>query len=261
SLPVNVKVLVEGEEEVGSRNLNAFFQEHKERIRSDVIVVCDTENIDAGVPSITYSLRGIVAVQVEVEGLELPVHSGMGGGMLPDAALALDVVLSRLYWKNGKLPIKRFYDRVRKMTGKERKALKKLPGNDAKWRKELGLLPKVKFATRKDTHPYEQTWRLPAVTVIAQEASSIQGASNQVLPNARAIVSARIPPHKRAEEAHKPQKAPPTKAPAGKRKSDGAAAGPAGELVDDRSQRPGVRGRLERHEDRLSARANPHRLR
>lgn len=213
SLPVNVKVLVEGEEEVGSCNLNAFFQEHKERIRSDVIVVCDTENIDAGVPSITYSLRGIVAVKVDVEGLELPVHSGMGGGMLPDAALALDVVLSRLYWKNGKVPIKRFYDRVRKMTGKERKALKKLPGNDAKWRKELGLLSRVKFATRKDTHPYEQTWRLPAVTVIAQEASSIQGASNQVLPKASAIVSCRIVPDQRPDEVFKQLKATLTKDP------------------------------------------------
>src|SRR5439155_12746348 len=79
SLPVNVKVLVEGEEEVGSKNLDAFFREHKERLQSDVIVVCDTENIETGVPSITYSLRGIVALHVEVISATKPVHSGMAG--------------------------------------------------------------------------------------------------------------------------------------------------------------------------------------
>src|SRR5262249_31081629 len=80
SLPVNVKMLVEGEEEVGSRNLTAFFQQYRDRIRSDVIVVCDTENIDTGLPSLTYSLRGIVALLVEVESGTTPVHSGAAGG-------------------------------------------------------------------------------------------------------------------------------------------------------------------------------------
>src|SRR5216683_1543828 len=121
-LPVNIKMLVEGEEEVGSRNLLGFFKQYKRKIQSDVIVVCDTENIDTGVPSITYSLRGIVTILVEVESAKLPVHSGMAGGALADAALALNVVLSRLYWKNGKLPIPHFYDRVRPMTPKERRA-------------------------------------------------------------------------------------------------------------------------------------------
>ena len=103
SLPVNVKMLVEGEEEVGSCNLLSFFQEHQKRIASDVIVVCDTENVETGWPSITYSLRGIVAATVEVRAAELPVHSGVAGGALADAAVALNVILSRLYWKNGKI--------------------------------------------------------------------------------------------------------------------------------------------------------------
>ena len=74
SLPVNVKVLVEGEEEVGSKNLDAFFKEHKDRLKSDVIVVCDTENVDTGIPSITYSLRGIVACLVDVSSATKPVQ-------------------------------------------------------------------------------------------------------------------------------------------------------------------------------------------
>ena len=122
SLPVNVKVLVEGEEEVGSRNLLGFFKEHRDRLLSDVIVVCDTENVDTGIPSLTYSLRGIVAVDVEVECAAMPVHSGMAGGALADAALALSVLLSRFYWGDGPLPIPGYYDRVRPTTDAERRA-------------------------------------------------------------------------------------------------------------------------------------------
>src|SRR5262249_32508892 len=91
-LPVNIKMLVEGEEEVGSSNLMGFFEQHKELIQSYVIFVCDSENIEVGIPSITYSLRGIVAVQVEVRSAKTPVHSGMAGGALADAALALNVI-------------------------------------------------------------------------------------------------------------------------------------------------------------------------
>jgi acetylornithine deacetylase/succinyl-diaminopimelate desuccinylase-like protein len=194
SLPVNIKMLVEGEEEVGSSNLMSFFKQYKKLIQSDVIVVCDSENIEVGVPSITYSLRGIVAVLVEVRSARTPVHSGMAGGALADAALALDVILARLYWKNGKLPIPHFYDTVRPMTTKERKAVQAMPFNEAKLRRDLGILDSVGFATEKNCHPYEQTWRKPAVTIIAQEASSIKSASNQVLPKAAAIVSCRIVP-------------------------------------------------------------------
>lgn len=202
SLPVNVKMLVEGEEEIGSRNLNDFFKQHKERIQSDVIVVCDTENIEVGLPCITYSLRGIVAMQIDVESAKLPVHSGMAGGALADAAIALNVILSRLYWKRDKLPIPHFYDSVRKMTAKERKTVQSLPGDEAQWRRDFGILKSVSLVTEKNCHVYEQTWRKPAVTVIAQEASNIRGASNQVLPKASAIVSCRIVPDQDPDEVY-----------------------------------------------------------
>ncbi len=200
TLPVNVKMLVEGEEEVGSTNLMHFFDQYKEKIRSDVIVVCDTENLEIGLPSITYALRGIVAALVQVQSANLPVHSGMAGGALADAAMALNVILARLYWKNGKLPIPGFYDTVRPLTGSERRTIKKLPFDENKMRSDLGILPAVGLATKKGTGVYEQTWRLPAVTVIAQEASSIKGASNQVLPKAQAIVSCRIVPDQDPDE-------------------------------------------------------------
>jgi acetylornithine deacetylase/succinyl-diaminopimelate desuccinylase-like protein len=200
SLPVNVKMVVEGEEEVGSSNLMGFFQEHQERIRSDVIVVCDSENIEVGLPSLTYSLRGIVALEVEVLSARTPVHSGMAGGALADAALALNVILARLYWDNGKLPIPGYYDRVRPLSTQERQMLSRLPADENKWRADMGVLPGVRFATMQGVHGYEQTWRLPAITVVAQEASSFRSVSNQVLPRAAAIVSCRIVPDQDPEE-------------------------------------------------------------
>lgn len=213
SLPCNVKMLVEGEEEVGSTNLQGFFQEHRERLLSDVIVVCDTSNIDTGLPSITYSLRGVFGAHVEVRSAKMPVHSGTAGGLLADAALALNGILARLLPKGGKVQIPGFYDKVRKLTTAEKRTFKKLPGDEAKWREEFGVAPSVQFPLPRNVHGYEQTWRQPAVTVIAQEASSIKGASNQVLPTAQAIVSCRIVPDMDPNEAFEQLKAVLTKDP------------------------------------------------
>ncbi|MSR55521.1 MAG: dipeptidase [Gemmataceae bacterium] len=207
TLPVNVKMLVEGEEEVGSKNLMQFFERHHEKLHSDVIVVCDTENIEVGQPCITYSLRGIVTANVEVRSAEVPVHSGMGGGSLPDAAIALNVILGRLFWDNGPLPIPGYYDTVRPLTEKERAAFKRLPGDLDTWRKDNQVLPGSRLTMETGLSPYEQTWRRPAVTVIAQEASSIKSASNQVLPSAKALVSCRIVPDQQPAEVFQQLKA------------------------------------------------------
>lgn len=207
TLPVNVKMLVEGEEEVGSKNLMQFFERHHQKLRSDVIVVCDTENIEVGLPCVTYSLRGIVAALVEVRAADIPVHSGMGGGSLPDAAIALNVVLSRLFWDNGPLPIPGYYDKVRPLTEKERAAVRKLPGDEAKWRHDSRTVAGARLTMETGLTPFEQTWRRPAVTVIAQEASSIKSASNQVLPTAQALVSCRIVPDQVPSEVFQQLKA------------------------------------------------------
>lgn len=213
SLPVNVKVLVEGEEEVGSSNLQGFFVENKERLMSDVIVVCDTGNVEVGQPCITYSLRGIVALQIDVQCATKPVHSGTAGGMLADAAIALNVILSRLYWNHKKLPVPGLNDKVRKLTPAEKRAFRKLVPDDAKLRADNGVLEGVELALEAKTNAHEATWRKPSITVIAQEASTIKGASNQVLPSARAIVSCRIVPDQEPEEVYEQLKAVLTKDP------------------------------------------------
>jgi acetylornithine deacetylase/succinyl-diaminopimelate desuccinylase-like protein len=199
-LPINIKMLVEGEEETGSQNLFSFFKEHRARIQADAIVVCDTDNIEAGFPSLTYSLRGIVAFLVEVETAESPVHSGFGGGALADPAIALAVILSRLFWDRKKLPIPGFYDKVRPLTEQEQLSIRRLPANEGQWRRDQRVLPGVSLATEAGFDPNAQTWRKPAVTVVALEASSIKSYSNQVLPKASAIVSCRIVPDQDPDE-------------------------------------------------------------
>jgi acetylornithine deacetylase/succinyl-diaminopimelate desuccinylase-like protein len=194
-IPVNVRMLVESEEEIGSPNLVSFFKKYHTRIQSDVIVVCDTENLATGLPSLTYSLRGIVQAQIEVESASRPVHSGMGGGLVADAALALNVLLARLYCGDGKPSIPAIESEVLPLTPQERAILQHLPGNEQSWRRNLGVLPQVQFAHESRRHPYEQIWRRPSVTIIAQEASSIRGRSNQILPKAAAVVSCRTVPN------------------------------------------------------------------
>jgi acetylornithine deacetylase/succinyl-diaminopimelate desuccinylase-like protein len=198
-LPVNVKMIVEGEEEIGSKNLLGFFEQCRDRLRSDLIVVCDTENVRDGTPSITYSLRGLVSVVVEVKTAEGPKHSGFVGGAVADAAIALNQILGRLYWANGELPIPHFYDDVRPVSEAERAVFRSL-SDDAALRRQLGVLPGVGLALEPGRSFYEQTSRRPAVTVIAQEASSLKTASNQVLSSASAIVSCRLVPDQKPRE-------------------------------------------------------------
>lgn len=198
-LPVNVKMLVEGEEEIGSKNLLGFFEQYRDRLQADLIIVCDTENVKEGTPSITYSLRGLASVEVEVRTALAPKHSGFVGGAVADAAIALNQILGRLYWADGELPIPHFYDDVRPVTDAERAVFRSLSDDDA-MREQLGVLPGVELALEPGRSFYEQTSRRPSATVIAQEASSLKSASNQVLSSASAIVSCRLVPDQKPEE-------------------------------------------------------------
>src|SRR5688500_14263684 len=93
---LNVKMLIEGEEEIGSPNLAALLAEHRALFACDFMVLCDTPNFATGVPALTYRLRGNCIVDVEVRCLERPVHSGQGGGLVPDAIMILCSILARL---------------------------------------------------------------------------------------------------------------------------------------------------------------------
>ena len=200
SLPVNVKMVVEGEEEIGSPNLEAFFTKFRKLIHSDVVVVCDTGNLAAGIPSLTYSLRGHVSALLEVASAQHAVHSGICGGFMPDPALALCVILARLFPGEGKNPLPEQLGALLAVTPEERAAIAGLPGEAQTWRKDFGLLDDVRFANDPELHPYEQIWRQPAVTVQALQASSIQGRSNQILPAAAAAIGYRTVPNQDGQQ-------------------------------------------------------------
>ncbi len=193
-LPCNVKLIVEGEEEIGSDHLEACLLEHKEMLRSDVIVLTDTANLEEGLPSLTYRLRGLVNVFVEVAALDHPVHSGMLGGPVADPVQAMAKILATLSDEHGAVAIPGLLEQVKPPSALERTEIAKLPFDDAKFRSDAGVLAGVHEVGEAGFSVYEKMWVRPAITVIALEASPILGSSNQIVPSARARISLRIVP-------------------------------------------------------------------
>ncbi len=193
-LPINVKVIIDGEEEIGSENLGAFLERYRDRLDADLIVLTDTANLDTGVPSITYALRGIVIVDVEVQAIDHPLHSGMWGGPVPDSAMALSKILARLVADDGSIAIAGLYDAVRPMTADERAKMAELPFDAAAFRRDAAMLDGTKFSGEPKFTAYEQMWRRPSIAISALEAAPLAGASNQIIASARARVGIRTVP-------------------------------------------------------------------
>ncbi|MCA9511396.1 MAG: M20/M25/M40 family metallo-hydrolase, partial [Myxococcales bacterium] len=169
ALPVNVKVIVEGEEEVGSGHLARFLAQHRARLAADVIVLSDTANLEAGLPSITTSLRGLVNVDVEVRALDHPLHSGMWGGPVPDAPTALARILARLVDDAGEIALPALAADAPGLTSEERDALARLPFDEAAFRADAGLVDGARLAGASGAEVYERLWRRPSIAVTALE--------------------------------------------------------------------------------------------
>jgi cysteinylglycine-S-conjugate dipeptidase len=193
-LPINVKVVIDGEEEIGSAHLGEFLEAYRERLDADVIVLTDTANLAAGLPSITYALRGIVIVDVEVAATERPLHSGMWGGPVPDAPLAMSKILARLIDDEGRIAVPGIYDDVRPLAPEARERIATLPFDDGQFRHETGLLAGVALAGERGFGAYELMWHRPSLSISALEAAPLEGASNQIVPSARARIGMRIVP-------------------------------------------------------------------
>jgi acetylornithine deacetylase/succinyl-diaminopimelate desuccinylase-like protein len=193
-IPCNVKFVIEGEEEIGSENLGKFLDKYKSMLAADYIVLSDTANFDTGVPALTYQLRGIVQVDVEVKVLDHPLHSGMWGGPVPDPVQVLSGLIADLRNKDGSLNIPKLYKDVAKPSKKQGNRIKNLPFDEKKFKKEGGLEKGVKLWGEKGYSVYEQLWTRPSLTVIAMESHPIQGSSNQIVDSARARLSLRTVP-------------------------------------------------------------------
>jgi acetylornithine deacetylase/succinyl-diaminopimelate desuccinylase-like protein len=198
SLPVNVKMIVEGEEEAGSGSLPEFLRKHKKMLQADAIVLTDTSNFDTGLPSITVALRGLVTVQLEVKALRQPVHSGMWGGPVPDPTMALAKILARLVNDDGSINIPGIYDKVRKLTKDEEKSIAALPSDDELFRKQAGMLPGTKLLGGRP--PWEMNWRQPSLAVNAVVASSRKDARNIICESAWARLGIRTVPDMKEDE-------------------------------------------------------------
>ena len=195
SLPCNVKFVIEGEEEIGSENLGAFLKKYRKMLDADFIVLSDTANFDTGVPALTYQLRGIVQVDVEVETLKQPRHSGMWGGPVPDPVQVLARILADLTAADGKLNVPGLYNKVVKTGAKQLARIRKLPFREAQFKKEAGTLQGVRLAGEARYSVYERLWTRPSLTVIAMESHPLKGSSNQIVSAARARLSLRTVPN------------------------------------------------------------------
>ncbi|REJ71813.1 MAG: dipeptidase [Planctomycetota bacterium] len=138
-LPVNVKFVIEGEEEVGSNNLDRFLEDNRERCRCDVAVISDTSQYGPDTPAITYGLRGIMACEVTLKGPKQDLHSGVFGGSVANPANALARLIAALHDDEGRVRIPGFYDDVVPLTDEERRNFANLPFDEASYRESLGV--------------------------------------------------------------------------------------------------------------------------
>jgi acetylornithine deacetylase/succinyl-diaminopimelate desuccinylase-like protein len=197
-LPVNLKVIVEGEEEVGSPHLADFLARHRERLAADCLVLTDTCNLETGIPSLTVSLRGLLMADVEVAALEGPLHSGIWGGPVPDPLQALAKLLARLSDEKGRLTVPGIAaDPVPDA------AYAGLPFDPERYRAQGGLADGVPLLTEGAAETYRSNWDAPAVAVCAVEAGSFATASNQILARARARLGVRLGPEQDPEACMK----------------------------------------------------------
>ncbi len=192
-LPLNVKVLIEGEEEVGSSNLDRLLRDHRGLLSADAVVIADSENFETGLPSLTASLRGIVTVTVEVRSLSSSVHSGTWGGPLPDPVLALARMLASLVDDRGMPAIPGLLDRVRPLSPRDRESLGRLPFSESRFREQSRILNGVDIIGGEGS-VHEKMWYRPSIAVNAVEASSRKQAANIINDAAWARVGIRIVP-------------------------------------------------------------------
>ena len=188
--PVNIKVFIEGEEEIGSPTMEQFIKENKEDLEADVIVIADSGNIKSGLPTVTTSLRGLVDGTIVVDQPMKAVHSGLGGGIVPDAFMVLSKIISSFHNEKGELQIEGLTPSEGEVFEIPKDDIKKLLGSE-----EINLFETDSYSKR--------LWLEPALSVLAIDAPNVDESINLLIPSTKAKVSLRLPPTEDPEHAMK----------------------------------------------------------
>ena len=188
--PVNIKVFIEGEEEIGSPTMEQFIKENKEDLEADVIVIADSGNIKSGLPTVTTSLRGLVDGTIVVDQPMKAVHSGLGGGIVPDAFMVLSRIISSFHNEKGELQIEGLTPSEGEVFEIPKDDIKKLLGSE-----EINLFETDSYSKR--------LWLEPALSVLAIDAPGVDESINLLIPSTKAKVSLRLPPTENPEHAMK----------------------------------------------------------
>lgn len=192
-LPFNVKLLIEGEEEVGSTNLERFVIEHRELLRSDLVVISDTSLYARGVPSLTYGLRGLAAMEVQVTGAKGDLHSGLFGGAAPNAVQGLVQLLASLRHPDGKIAVAGFYDGVAELSAEERRSFAALGFDETAYMRELGVSA---LPGEPGYSALERLWSRPTLEFNGIFGGFQQEGTKTVIPaRAGAKITCRLVPH------------------------------------------------------------------
>ncbi|MGD9126947.1 MAG: dipeptidase [Planctomycetia bacterium] len=200
SLPVNVKFLIEGEEEIGSPSLGKYAQtpEGTKRLACDCIVVSDTNQLGPGKPAITCGLRGIQAVELFLEGPNKDLHSGSFGGSVMNPGNALCKIISALVDDEGRIQIPGFYDDVVELTDAEREQLASLPFDEEAYREQLGV---DELFGEKDRTTLERRWTRPTLDINGLTCGYQGEGSKTIVPaKASAKISCRLVPNQDPEK-------------------------------------------------------------
>lgn len=211
-LPVNVKFLIEGEEEIGSKNLPAFVEEHKDYLAADLVLISDTGLYAPGKPAVCYALRGLTGVQIDIRGAKGDLHSGLYGGGVQNPIHALADILTSFHNEHGTITVDGFYDNVVPLTDEERSAFRALNFDEEGIKEEIGV--KELFGEKGYTY-LEHTWARPTLEVNGVFGGFSGEGIKTVLPaEAGAKITCRLVPNQDPEEiveklrahiaAHKP---------------------------------------------------------
>jgi acetylornithine deacetylase/succinyl-diaminopimelate desuccinylase-like protein len=201
TLPVNIIVVAEGEEEVGSVNLENFIKANAARLACDAVVISDSAMFAPGIPSILSSLRGLAYFEITVRGPNSDLHSGMYGGAVVNPAMALSRLLATMHSASGKIAIKGFYDGIKPFSAAVRKGMKALPFKEAGFKRELGVKA---LGGETGYTTLEKLWTRPTCEVNGMLSGYTGEGAKTVLPGeAMAKLSFRLVPGQTPEKVEK----------------------------------------------------------